>query len=239
MVLTVVAASATLVGFVMGTRQAPAPAGYRRTAERPSDVQPAPTYSLLASGRASPNRQRQATNLAALAESKVDSVSRDPAAWQAAVLRRAERRAYDCAPPVVPHVIDQRALPNCNSCHERHLRIGDRAAAAPSHATKASCTQCHVVASSPVPVMPGLPDQPPLANVWSGLESPGKGARAWPGAPPVIPHATHMRERCASCHGALSGLHSSHVDRQSCTQCHAPSAALDQQPALTRNAGSR
>jgi cytochrome c-type protein NapB len=201
-VLAVAAASATLVGFVMGTRRAPEPAGYAAPRlDRPRDLQPAPTYSVLASGRASPNRLRQPQNLGLLVDTKVENAARDPAAWQAAVARRSERRAYDGAPPVIPHAVDQRAQPNCSGCHERHLRIGDRAAPPPSHEAKASCVQCHVVASSPVPIMPGLPDQPPLANAFSGLESAGKGTRAWPGAPPVIPHSTRMRERCASCHG--------------------------------------
>ncbi|MBK6532709.1 MAG: hypothetical protein IPF99_24875 [Deltaproteobacteria bacterium] len=40
-----------------------------------------------------------------------------------------------------------------------------------------------------------------------------------------------MRGRCESCHGVLSqGIRSTHPWRESCTQCHAPSAALDQRP---------
>jgi nitrate reductase (cytochrome), electron transfer subunit len=56
------------------------------------------------------------------------------------------------------------------------------------------------------------------------------GERAGPGAPPTVPHATTMRERCSSCHGVAGalGMRSTHPWRESCTQCHAPSAVLDQ-----------
>jgi cytochrome c-type protein NapB len=48
----------------------------------------------------------------------------------------------------------------------------------------------------------------------------------------VIPHPTHMRENCESCHGVAGphGLRTPHAERQSCTQCHAPDAKLDRRP---------
>lgn len=228
-VLTVAATSATMAGFMVGTRREPEPAGYAAPRpERLQELEPAPTYRQLASGRESPNRKRQADNVAQLAAATAGPQAHDPSAWHANVKSRAERRAYDGAPPLIPHPVDQRALPNCSTCHEQHLRIGERVSPAPSHATMLSCTQCHVVATSPVPLMAALPAEPSEANTFAGLASAGLGKRAWPGAPPEIPHATHMRERCGSCHATFSGLHSSHTDRQSCTQCHAPSAQLDQ-----------
>lgn len=83
--------------------------------------------------------------------------------------------------------------------------------------------------------MPGEPLPPDAtfaANLFDGLDSPDHGARAWSIAPPQIPHRTLMRERCESCHGVggRDAMRSTHPDRQSCTQCHAPNAALDQQP---------
>ncbi|MFN7141654.1 MAG: hypothetical protein ACK4UN_20210, partial [Limisphaerales bacterium] len=67
-------------------------------------------------------------------------------------------------------------------------------------------------------------------NEFIGFMSPGKGKRAYPGAPPTIPHPTAMRSDCMRCHGpnGVAGLKTSHPYRQSCTQCHAPSAELDQ-----------
>jgi cytochrome c-type protein NapB len=43
-----------------------------------------------------------------------------------------------------------------------------------------------------------------------------------------------MRENCMSCHGegGTSAIRTSHPDRQSCTQCHAPDAGYDQREFL-------
>jgi cytochrome c-type protein NapB len=71
----------------------------------------------------------------------------------------------------------------------------------------------------------------PIAeNAFVGSVSPSKGSRAWPQAPPTIPHPTFMRNDCMSCHGpnGLFGLRTPHPDRQSCFQCHVPEAGLDQ-----------
>ena len=56
------------------------------------------------------------------------------------------------------------------------------------------------------------------------------GNRAWSIAPPEIPHRTFMQERCESCHGVngRDAIRSTHPWRQSCEQCHAPSAEFDQ-----------
>lgn len=146
---------------------------------------------------------------------------------EATPVRRARRRAYDGAPPTIPHAIDQRAVPACAICHERGLVIGDLIAPAMSHAPYGSCVQCHVVAADP---RPGSVTPPAPASTFVGLEAPGGGARAWDGAPPTIPHTTWMRDRCESCHGVFGalGMRTTHPWRQSCTQCHAPSATLDQ-----------
>ncbi len=141
---------------------------------------------------------------------------------------RARNRAYDGAPPTVPHPIAQQAWPNCLTCHDRGMRVAANTAPAICHTAMQSCTQCHVVSTAP---FPASRRRPSADNTFAGLESAARGERAWPGAPPTIPHATLMRARCASCHGELAlGLRTRHPWRQSCTQCHAPSAALDQRP---------
>jgi cytochrome c-type protein NapB len=247
LVLAAAISGATLVGFISATRRVPVATGYRaphlpRLSREPAP--PAPTYALLLQGRQSDNRTRHVTTLPTLAASAEpgQSDSHDEVAWQARRAARAERRAYDGAPPVIPHPIDQRAFPSCGTCHGQALRVGTKLSPNPSHESYASCTQCHVVARSNVPLMADLPQGPPTENSFQGLESAGKGERAWPGAPPTIPHSTRMRERCSSCHGALSaGLHTSHPLRQSCTQCHALGASLDQRAPVaidtTRAAG--
>ncbi|WP_437629585.1 nitrate reductase cytochrome c-type subunit [Sorangium sp. So ce854] len=146
---------------------------------------------------------------------------------EAALERRATRRAYDGAPPTIPHRIEQLGAPDCLSCHESGLRVANLTAPRMSHRRYESCTQCHVVGDDPRP----LAETPPAPeNSFVGLASPRWGARAYDGAPPTIPHPTLMRSECASCHGVhgAPGVRSTHLDRQSCTQCHAPSAELDQ-----------
>lgn len=156
-------------------------------------------------------------------------VSQTAADRDAALARRAERRAYDGAPPTIPHAIDQLAIPACLTCHEHGAVIANKVAPAMSHGLKGSCVQCHVVSADPRPNVV-TPTAPPSSFI--GLAPPRSGARAWTGAPPTIPHTTWMRERCESCHGVYgaNGMKSTHVWRQSCVQCHAPSAVLDQRP---------
>lgn len=152
-----------------------------------------------------------------------------------AITQRQARRAFDGAPPVVPHPIPQDSTAACLACHGNGMAIKDRVAPKISHAHYGSCTQCHV----PAQTGPRIADEPALLasltdNVFSGAIAPTKGERAWAGAPPTIPHSTLMRSDCNSCHGptGLYGLRTPHPDRQSCVQCHAPSATLDQRPLL-------
>ncbi|WP_437790391.1 nitrate reductase cytochrome c-type subunit [Sorangium sp. So ce693] len=154
-------------------------------------------------------------------------VEQSEADREAALERRASRRAYDGAPPTIPHRIEQLGAPDCLSCHERGLRVANLTAPRMSHRRYESCTQCHVVGADPRPL---ADTPPPPDNTFAGMASPRRGARAYEGAPPTIPHPTLMRSECASCHGVHGalGMRSTHPYRQSCTQCHAPSAELDQ-----------
>jgi cytochrome c-type protein NapB len=148
-----------------------------------------------------------------------------------ALSERAARRAFDGAPPVIPHSIAQDSSAACLACHGSGLAVREKTASKISHPHYASCTQCHVPASgTELPL-----GEPALlasiaANVFASVTPPRKGSRAWPLAPPTIPHSTLMRSDCLSCHGprGLFGLRTPHPDRQSCVQCHASDAALDQ-----------
>jgi cytochrome c-type protein NapB len=148
------------------------------------------------------------------------------------VITRDQRRAYDGAPPVIPHPIHQTAPVACLVCHQQPTRIGDVIAPAMSHAEYPSCTQCHVpqsgIESFPTNV-PMPKGQPPQGNAFVGRASAGPGQRAALGAPPVIPHGLQMRENCVSCHGssAGSGPATTHPERANCLQCHALDAKLD------------
>jgi len=144
-----------------------------------------------------------------------------------ALLDRSKNRAYDSAPPVIPHGIQQMTTSNCLACHNDGIKVGDRVATKISHPVYTSCTQCHVedVRTEISTASPILTE-----NDFQGTKRAGAGTRAWLGAPPTIPHTTWMRQDCTSCHGlvARAGIRTTHPWLSNCTQCHAPSAALDQ-----------
>lgn len=142
-------------------------------------------------------------------------------------LTRASRRAFNGAPPVIPHAVQNTSDAACYACHGQGMRIGDRVANRMSHAFLANCTQCH---ASPAP-KPFQQIDASVNNSFVGLPAPLEGERAFPGAPPTIPHSTWMREQCLACHGnqaGWAGLEATHPWRVNCTQCHAPSALLEQ-----------
>jgi len=140
---------------------------------------------------------------------------------------RASRRAFNGAPPIIPHAVETTSDAACYACHSKGLRLGNLKASVMSHEFLANCTQCH---APPTPT----PFQDVDASVDSsfvGLPAPEAGARAYPGAPPTIPHSRWMRSNCLACHGGpngWAGMESTHPWRTNCTQCHAPSAKLDQ-----------
>ncbi len=219
-------------GYAAGVRQEPLQGGRPIVAPAQS-AGLAPSYGELRSLRRGVNARMYEGAVDALVPAETPAFAPEPqseADRLRAVAARAARRAYDGAPPTIPHSIDQQATPDCLSCHERGAKIAGKSAPRPSHPRYDSCTQCHVVSNDP---RPGSAPVPALAeNTFVGLASPERGERAWAGAPPTIPHPTWMRSQCASCHGpgGKQGLKTSHPWRQSCTQCHAPSAALDQRP---------
>lgn len=144
---------------------------------------------------------------------------------------RAIHRAYDGAPPVVPHPIDQLNPASCLACHGDGRSIRGVVAPKMSHEMHASCIQCHVpTGGARIPVSDPELLKPIAGNSFAGLDLPGRRTRALAGAPPTIPHPTLMRSDCMSCHGPRGafGLKTPHADRSQCQQCHVPSAVLDQ-----------
>lgn len=154
-----------------------------------------------------------------------------------AVADRTRLRAYDGAPPRIPHPVRQDSAAECLTCHDLGLRFRGRLATPMSHRELTSCTQCHVVDQPPMPGLAQLPPDPrEVPNTFVGLASPEGGPRAWAIAPPQVPHRTVMRERCDSCHGVngRSPMRTPHPDRQNCEQCHAGSAEVDLRPGVPR-----
>lgn len=176
-------------------------------------------------------------DLAALAGPGVtDAVSLDGVSKSEDLAARAARRAYDGAPPRIPHAVRQDAAAECLACHEDGLRFRGLLATPMSHTAYTSCTQCHVVDEAPMPGGADLPADPrAVPNTFVGLASPTAGPRAWDIAPPQIPHRTHMRERCDSCHGVngRDAMRSTHPWRANCEQCHTASAEIDLRAGVT------
>ncbi len=143
-------------------------------------------------------------------------------AAKTAAAARAQRRAYDGAPPVIPH---SNFGMECTACHsERGMAVPQVGFAPPMpHAKTAGlsgvsrCTQCHVFRTTEAEFRP---------NGFAGLRQDlRRGARLHPFAPPVLPHPVFLRENCAACHegpAAREEIRTPHPERLRCTQCHVP-----------------
>lgn len=217
--LAVAGISAALVGYLTGIREPSRTA--RATpglANRVADVPNALTYSELSKNRLEP----RATGPQTLAHLKYDRpgafdpVIRTEEMKLAALADRARNRAFDGAPPTVPHPVEAQSDASCLACHGEGLKVGDRVASKISHALLTNCTQCHIEQAAVS-----------IGNSFAGAYRAGPGQRASPGAPPTIPHPSWMRENCTSCHGPVArpGTRTTHPWLTNCTQCHVPSAA--------------
>lgn len=237
-VFLAVVVGVALIGFVSGTSD---PGPLADEARAPvAAVEGAPPVRSYRELRGTPRGagsgwEADLAALAAAGPGRTEPVSLDGTSKADDLAARAARRAYDGAPPRVPHPVRQDAASECLACHDDGLRLRGRLATPMSHPTYPSCTQCHVVEEAPMPGGEALPPDPrAVANTFVGLASPVQGPRAWDVAPPQVPHRTWMRERCDSCHGVngRDALRSTHPWRESCEQCHAASATVDQRPGL-------
>ena len=138
---------------------------------------------------------------------------------------RKKNRAFNGAPPTVPHPIAETSAESCVACHSQGMQTATLRIPKMSHPFLSNCTQCHVGTAST-----DMPNAMVRSNHFVGLAAPEGGPRAFPGAPPQIPHSTWMRVDCLSCHGQAGyrGLQTTHPWRQNCQQCHAPSSTLEQ-----------
>lgn len=243
-VLYVCALAVSAMGLYFGMRYDPhseaTPPGsaQRVTGPLAAGVVPATTYDQIRAGNLGPNAELATRLMPAEAAPLTDApvIPGDLSQKLDDLEARAARRAFNGAPPTIPHRVDPRDSSSCIACHGKNgLTLGNVVARPMPHEHYSSCTQCHV------PERELQPEEARwLDNSFSGMAAPTAGHRAFPLAPPVIPHTTLMRSNCASCHGTLgaSGLQSSHPWRSSCTQCHAPAATLDQQPEAHSDAPS-
>lgn len=148
-----------------------------------------------------------------------------PGQKEFALAARAGNRAFNGAPPTIPHPVDQTSTQSCLACHGEGALTATLRIPKMSHALLANCTQCHIE-NSPQHMAPELFRE----NSFVGLAAPTGGSTAYAGAPPMIPHSTWMRSDCMSCHGfsGLQGIRTTHPWRNNCQQCHGSSSALEQ-----------
>ncbi|MBK1879888.1 nitrate reductase cytochrome c-type subunit [Pelagicoccus mobilis] len=223
-------------GFFMGLRQTgreteatqASSAESSQTTDTVGNAIPAPSYADIAQAGFSPNANWKSRLSDLAPHDDLDTVRvTDPAELR---YRREQRRAYDGSPPIVPHPIDQWSADSCMQCHERAVRIGDVVAPAMSHPAYTSCTQCHVSGKGLGSRWNASDFDLHTGNRFGGYHQPEFGERAYPDAPPTIPHNVHMRQNCMSCHGELgtSPIRTSHPERQSCVQCHVPGGKVDE-----------
>ena len=133
---------------------------------------------------------------------------------------RAARRAYDGAPPAIPH---ENFGIECTSCHNAEgMDLAEIGFAPPmpheetqGMSALSRCRQCHVFTET---------QEVFVKNEFVGLRQDlRKGKRLNPLAPPTLPHKTFMRENCIACHSgpaAREEIRTSHPERIRCRQCH-------------------
>lgn len=136
---------------------------------------------------------------------------------EARALRR--NRAYDGAPPMVPHPDKGYALDQCLECHGPGDGAGGDLVAVPTpHPELVHCTSCHVAL---VDERAEFRPSDAEAFVWPAAR------RAHAEAPWTIPHPVTMRERCILCHTSpnlAEPARTTHPQRRACTQCHVPAS---------------
>lgn len=229
-VLVAVALTVAVTGYFVGLRESRQTSVAPRLlpSQEPSSgdksdqkVVDAVAYADLAFKKLGPNRDWHVP-LDQLAQPSTAAAPKEaptPAQRAQCLAERGARRAFEGAPPVIPHPIASQGTAVCLACHEKGLVIGSKVASKMSHPPYALCTQCHVEMGPG-----GLKDAAPAQTV--------PADRAFAGAPPALPHAMWMRENCLNCHGPTghAGLRTTHPERLVCVQCHAASAPLDAVP---------
>ncbi|BDS14763.1 nitrate reductase cytochrome c-type subunit [Aureispira anguillae] len=141
-----------------------------------------------------------------------------------------KNRAYNGAPPTIPHpVANEMSIGGntCLQCHQKGGFVNKYNAFAPvtPHPEKINCVQCHAAVKT---------NESFRASNWETIKNaaPILGQQAMEGSPPVIPHElTNFRDKnCLSCHAGPSApkeIRVSHPERLNCVQCHAQQQASD------------
>jgi cytochrome c-type protein NapB len=234
-------------GFFMGMRQTERQVTRNQfpAAEKPTvsakNIPAAPKYKQIAHTEWLANRDWKFTlaDLPRAVTPPTGPAIATPAETAAAIERRKSLRAYDGAPPVIPHAIDTLKSSACASCHgeDSNLVIGGKRPAEISHPWITNCTSCHVPADGLRQVTAPPETRLLVENAFIGKTSAGHGPRAYGTAPPTMPHPVWMRQNCMACHGPgrEQAIRTSHPERRNCLQCHAPNATFDNRETYLTN----
>ncbi len=127
-------------------------------------------------------------------------------------------RAYNGAPPVIPHPVEKHKSltgDSCLGCHREGGFVPKYNAYAPivPHPDKVSCRQCH----NPIN------EKKIFKKIVWRKNIAKRGIAHLPNSPLTIPHSIQMRENCLACHSgpaAVSEIRTTHPERINCMQCH-------------------
>lgn len=134
--------------------------------------------------------------------------------------KRAERRLFPGAPPVIPH---PPLSGKCVTCHTPTgssrpplgLAPANPHTKTPGMSDESRCKQCHVFQTTQDEFVASAFEPLRVENI--------HGPKAHSLAPPTIPHHHFMREDCAACHTGPASrpeIRCTHADRARCVQCH-------------------
>jgi nitrate reductase (cytochrome), electron transfer subunit len=222
----------SFVGFFVGIRQGTPPHDFQARERTPpqefADTVPAMSYAEFDRRRFGPNRQWRS------ALTEIDQGNAPPpqarfmgrGVRESYLAERADRRAYDGAPPTVPHPIEQMSTTECLACHAQATYVGKNIyAPAMSHELMPNCTQCHIERESYA-----FDSFLKVENTFDGMMRIERGFRVWSAAPPRVPHTIVLRENCLSCHGpaGAQAIRTDHPWDSVCLQCHIPASMHDQ-----------
>lgn len=141
-----------------------------------------------------------------------------------------KNRAYNGAPPTIPHAVEDELSIGGKSCLQCHQKGGfvhkyDAFAPVTPHPEKLNCVQCHASVKTEGLFKESYWDNnkqaPPLIQ-----------NQAMENSPPTIPHelSSFRDKNCLSCHAgpaAPKEIRVSHPERINCIQCHAEKKATD------------
>ncbi len=120
----------------------------------------APGYSGLRAMRRGPNADLYLGAVSRLASELPDaSLDAEPLSQERRLLR-----AYEGAPPVIPHGIAPDSVNDCLACHEKGAKILGKIAPPMRHPRRESCTQCHVPDTVRERAGTARPAPPPLTS---------------------------------------------------------------------------